>query len=107
MAVIRELRRQARQIIASLLGIGVIGYFAYHAIEGERGLRSYFALKHRIELAAAERDAAVAERLVIERRVAALRPESLDLDMLDERARQVLNLVHEDDFVIQLPQSPD
>lgn len=104
MAVIRELRRQARQIIASLLGIGVIGYFAYHAVEGERGLRSYFALRQRIVLAVAERDEAIAERRVIERRVVALRPESLDLDMLDERARQVLDLAHEDDVVIQLPQ---
>jgi len=107
MAVFRELRRQARQIVASLLGISVIGYFAYHATEGERGLRSYFALSHRIELALAERDDASAERRVIERRVAELRPGSLDLDMLDERARQVLNLVHEDDLVIQLPQSLD
>lgn len=106
MAVIRELRRQARQIFASLLGITVIGYFAYHAVEGERGLRSYFALKHRIELTTAQRDDAVAERRTIERRVTALRPDSLDLDMLDERARQVLNLVHEDELVIQLPQPP-
>jgi len=107
MAIIREFRRQARQIIASLLGISVIGYFAYHAIEGEHGLRSYFALKHQIELARAELGAAAAERRGIERRVAALRPDSLDLDMLDERARQVLNLVHQDDFVIQLPQPLD
>ena len=105
MAVIRELRRQARQIVASLLGISVIGYFAYHAIEGERGLRSYFALKHQIELARVEWEAARSERRIIEQRVAALRPNSLDLDMLDERARQVLNVVHEDDLVIQLPQS--
>jgi cell division protein FtsB len=48
----------------------------------------------------------MAERRVIERRVAALRPDSLDLDMLDERARQVLDLVHEDELVIQLPQPP-
>jgi len=106
MALIRELGRQARQIIVSLLGIGVIGYFAYYAIEGDRGLRSYFALKQKIEIASAARDAAVEERRVIERRVVALRPNSLDLDMLDERARQVLDLVHEDDFVILLPQSP-
>jgi cell division protein FtsB len=107
MGVFRELRRQARQIVASLLGISVIGYFAYHATEGERGLRSYFALGHQIELARAERDSAEMERRIIERRVAALRPGSLDLDMLDERARQVLNLVHEDDFVIQLPRTSD
>ncbi len=105
MAVIRELRRQARQILASLLGIGVIGYFAYHAVDGERGLRSYVALRHQIELARAERDNAREVHLSIERRVAALRPGSLDLDVLDERARQLLNLVHEDDFVIQMPQA--
>lgn len=104
MAVIRELRRQAWQILASLLGICVIGYFAYHAVEGERGLRSYVALRHQIELAQAERDSAWAEHQAIEQRVAGLRPDSLDLDLLDQRARQVLNLVHEDDFVIQLPQ---
>jgi len=103
MGVIRELRRQSRQIVVSLLGVGVIGYFAYHAVEGDRGLRAYFALNHRIGLAEAERDAAMAERLAIERRVVALRTDSLDLDMLDERARQVLNLVHENDFVVLLP----
>ncbi|UCH76014.1 MAG: septum formation initiator family protein [Rhodospirillales bacterium] len=80
-----------------------MGYFAYHAIEGERGLRSYFALKQKIEFARAERDNARAERRILERRVLALRPDSLDLDMLEERARQVLGLVHQDDFVIQLP----
>ena len=106
MVVFRELRRQARQIIASLLGISMIGYFAYHATEGEHGLRSYFALKQQIELARAERGAAEAERKVMERRVSALRATSLDLDMLDERARHILNLVHKDDFVIQLPQPP-
>lgn len=105
MAVIRELRRQARQILVSLLGMGVIGYFAYHAVEGDRGLRSYFALKKQIEAARETREVVVEERRAIEKRVAALRPASLDLDMLDERAREVLNLVHEDDFVIQLPRS--
>jgi cell division protein FtsB len=102
MGVIRELRRQSRQIVVSLLGVSVIGYFAFHAVEGDRGLRAYFALNHRIGLAQEERDAARAERLAIERRVAALRTNSLDLDMLDERAREVLNLVHEDDFVVLL-----
>jgi cell division protein FtsB len=38
----------------------------------------------------------------LERRVALLRPESLDRDMLEERARAVLNLARPEDRVILL-----
>jgi len=102
MLILKELRRQGRQIIASIFGVAVIGYFAYHAVQGERGLRAYFALNLETELARAEHDALRHDRLTIERRVNLLKSESLDLDMLEERARVVLNKVHEDDFVIML-----
>lgn len=100
MHVLKELRRQGRQIIGSILGVAVISYFAFHAVQGDRGLRAYFALNLQTELAREERDALRHDRMMIERRVNLLKPESLDLDMLDERARIVLNKVHEDDFVI-------
>jgi cell division protein FtsB len=102
MLVLKELRRQGRQIMASIFGVAVIGYFAYHAVEGDRGLRAYFALSLQTELARAERDVLREERETIEQRVNLLKPDSLDLDMLDERARNVLNKVHEDDLVILL-----
>lgn len=102
MLVLKELRRQGRQIIASILGVGVIGYFAFHAVEGDRGLRAYFALTLQTELARAERDALREERESIEQRVNLLKSENLDLDMLEERARTVLDKVHEDDLVILL-----
>lgn len=102
MLVLKELRRQGRHIIASIFGVAVIGYFAFHAVEGERGLRAYFALNLQTELAREERDALRHDRMTIERRVNLLKPESLDLDMLDERARTILNKVHEDDFVVLL-----
>lgn len=102
MLVLNELRRQGRQIIASILGMAVIGYFAFHAVEGDRGLRAYFALNLQTELAREEHAALRHDRMTIERRVNLLKPDGLDLDMLDERARTVLNTVHEDDFVILL-----
>ena len=102
MLILQELRRQGRQIIASILGVAVIGFFAFHSVEGERGLRAYFALNLQTELAREEHDALRHDRMMLERRVNLLKPESLDLDMLDERARKVLNKVHEDDFVIIL-----
>ncbi len=102
MLVLKELRHQGRQIIASIFGVAVIGYFAFHAVEGDRGLRAYFALTLQTELVRAERDALREEREAIEQRVNLLKPDSLDLDMLDERARMALNKVHEDDLVILL-----
>lgn len=100
MLVLKELRRQGRQIVASIFGVAVIGYFAYHAVEGDRGLRAYFALKLQTELARGERDGLRQDRRKMEQRVSLLKSDSLDLDMLEERARSVLNKVHEDDFVI-------
>lgn len=102
MMVLNELRRQGRQIAVSLVGVAVIGYFAYHAVEGDRGLRAYFALSLQTELAREERDALRRDRQAVEQRVNLLKSESLDLDMLDERARVILNKVHEDDVVILL-----
>lgn len=102
MAVLRELRRQGRQIAVSLLGVTFIGYFAFHAIEGDRGLRAYFALMHRMHLAQNELGQLRAQRQVIERRVSLLRPDGLDLDMLEERAHEVLGFVHDDEVVVLL-----
>ena len=102
MLVLKELRRQGRQIVASIFGVAVIGYFAFHAVEGDRGLRAYFALSLQTELARAERETLREERETIEQRVNLMKSESLDLDMLEERARTVLNKVHEDDYVILL-----
>ncbi len=103
MSVFHELRRHGRQIVISLLAFGVIGYFTYHSVEGERGLRAWFAVKHEITLARAELADLRADQKILERRVMLLRPESLDLDMLEERARAVLNLGHPDELVILLP----
>ncbi len=103
MPVFHELRRHGRQIVVSLFAVGVIGYFSYHAVEGERGLQSYFAVKYEISVARVELAALRAKQKTLERRVALLRPESLDLDMLEERARAVLNLGHPDEMVILLP----
>ena len=46
-------------------------------------------------------------RLRIERDVALLEPDSLDPDMLDERARAILNLAHPGDLVMMKRRPPD
>ena len=69
-------------------------------MKGDHGLNSYVKLSS--ELAKAEevlRDRR-AEREIIEHRTNLLRPDNLDLDILDERARVVLNLLNHSDRVI-------
>ena len=102
MAFFDELRRQARAIVPPFLGVCMVGYFAYHAVQGERGLLAWFKLTAEIAEAQSRLAQVTAEHDALERRVDLLRPESLDPDMLEERARIVLNLVHPDERVILL-----
>ncbi|KIT17305.1 FtsB family cell division protein [Jannaschia aquimarina] len=87
-----------------LLPIGILtfgGYFVFAAIQGEGGLL------RRIELEA-ERTELRAELAMLDARVAALRDRTrrlsddyLDLDLLDERARDILGLVRADEIVVE------
>ena len=102
MAFLGEIRRRARLVAGPVAGISLFAYFAYHLVEGDRGLIAWRALADQVSAAQAERDAAHAQRLALEERVSLLRPGHLDRDMLDERARAVLNRVGPDERVIFL-----
>ncbi len=86
--------------VAPVLGVAVIGYFAYHLVHGDRGLVAWRELEDRIGKTEAVARQIASERGELERRVALLRPDSLDRDMLEERVREVLNLAHPEDLVI-------
>jgi cell division protein FtsB len=100
MAIWRELKRRARDVIGPVLGFCVVGYFVYHSIEGERGLTAYVRLTERLVDARAQLDEVQAERQALERRVKLLRTDNLDPDMLDERARTILNYSRPDEIII-------
>ena len=92
-----------RQILAPVIFATVFGYFGYHLVNGDRGLLAMVNLQR--EVLVAEQNLAEAEttRKIWERRVAALRNYSLDQDMLDERARVLLNFSRKDDTIIFTP----
>lgn len=100
MQLLHELKRRARHAVAPVLGIGIFGYFAFHAIEGDRGLFAYFRLKDQIVEAEQMQREVATIRAELEQRVSLLRPNHTDPDMLDERARQMLNLAQPDEVVI-------
>jgi cell division protein FtsB len=80
----------------------VLGYFAYHAVEGDYGLYALGKLQARVAMLDAQLASVRAERARMERHVALMRPESLDKDMIDERAREALNMADAKDIVIFL-----
>ncbi len=98
--MLKFLYRHLRSIIAPAIGAGAVVYFAYHTVQGERGLLAWMKLK--VEIAEAEQHLiqVSAERQALERRVNLLHPEHLDPDLLEERARAMLNMGHEGEIII-------
>lgn len=100
MGFFSELRLRARHIVGPVLGICAILYFAYHAVRGDRGLLALRQLSQRVDMARLEHAAIKARRMALEHKVQLLNPKSLDPDMLDERARVMLNYGLEDEITI-------
>lgn len=86
----------ALYVLAALL----IGYFGVNAYTGNHGLRVKKTLDQEIAELTAELSRLKAERQQWERRVILLRSNSLDPDMLDERARAMLNFTHPNDLTL-------
>ena len=103
MMILRELRRQGRYILGPVLGIALIGYFAYHLIEGDRGFLSWLRLTREIRAENANLEAVRAQREALDLKVSNLKPDHLDPDLLDERVRATLNLVAPDETVLMQP----
>lgn len=75
-------------------------YFAYHTFEGDRGILAWARLNNEILAAEMELATVSSERQALEHRVLLLRPDHLDPDMLEERARIMLNMGRTDEVVI-------
>jgi cell division protein FtsB len=80
----------------------LIGYFWVHAFTGDYGLNARLNIDQQIAKLSGELAGVKAERAVWERRVALLKSESLDPDLLDERARALLDYVDTHDLVLRL-----
>ncbi len=76
-----------------------IAYFGFHAFHGERGINAKIQFQADIEMLQSELQDLKRERSILARRVALLRNDSIDPDMLDLRTRDVLNFAHPQDLV--------
>jgi cell division protein FtsB len=85
-------------VIAALL----IGYFGVNAYTGNHGLKAKKDLDQQIAELTEELGRLKLERIRWERQVVLLKSDSIDPDMLDERARALLHYAHPNDLTILL-----
>ena len=88
------------QFVTPVATMLVLGYFAFHAFNGQYGVRARLAFETReveleTKLAALQ---AISSRMA--NKVALLKEGRLEHDMLDERARRLLNVVRDDEIVL-------
>jgi cell division protein FtsB len=103
MGLAHEVKKRTRAAIAPFLLILMVAYFGVSFVQGDRGLLAWIRLSDEVAVAKADLGALRAERTQIEHRTQLLRPDGLDLDMLDERARDLLGFTHKDEIVIYTP----
>ncbi len=103
MALVHEIRRRGRHVLPQVLLAATLGYFGYHIIQGEHGVLAWLQLEKELRVAKANAAVLNDEKSQLEHRVSLLRPDSLDPDLLEERARVVLNYARGDEMLVLLP----
>ncbi len=103
---LRDIKRRSVQALAPLIGIALMGYFAYHSIHGDRGLLAWVELTKKLEMAQSNLNDLKSEREKIEQKVSGLRPESLNRDLLEQQVRDYLGYTHPDELVVILEETP-
>ena len=107
MSSLWDIRRRIKQVAPQFLSACVMLYFLYHAVQGDRGFLAWLRLTQDLEQAKLTAVEVGSQRERLEERVGRLQPEHLDPDLLDERARALLNLGRPDEFVIVRPERHD
>lgn len=97
-------RPRLRSILSSLglysMAAVLLGYFGVNAFTGNHGLKAKHELDAQVAALIAERDRLRTDRQRWQHRVALLKSDGLDPDMLDERARTLLEYVDPRDLVL-------
>jgi cell division protein FtsB len=100
-------RKRLRSILTALalyaFAALLIGYFGVNAYNGDRGIKAKEDIDRQMTALTAELDHLKAEQARWERRIALLKSDDLDPDMLDEQARSLLDYADPHDLTLMLP----
>ncbi len=96
----RKIRKTGR-LIVPVLAVLFISYFGFHSINGNRGLNAKQSFEQRTAELELQLDALIMERKRLQQRLLLLPSHGpVVKDMLDEQAREALNLSRANEVVI-------
>jgi cell division protein FtsB len=95
--------RRIRFDFAVMIGcFAMLGYFAWHGWQGPRGFAHWRGLEVKLAAVKNAGSAVLREKVALEGRVALMRPDHVDPDMLEELARSQLDLAGANDLVVRV-----
>lgn len=83
------------------VSIALAAYFAFAAVQGDLGVLKRMQIASELRDLQVERDELLTKVAEMENKTLRLSDRYLDLDLLDERARDVLGMMRVDDFAIR------
>jgi cell division protein FtsB len=99
-------RKRLRSILNALalyvMAALLIGYFGFNAYNGNHGLKAKQDIDRQMQALSAELDRLHQERVLWERRLQLLKTNDIDPDMLDERARALLDYADPKDLIMMI-----
>jgi cell division protein FtsB len=93
-------RRSVTRFIAPLATLVILGYFGFHAFNGQYGIRANLVMQQRMVDLEVQLAQLTARRSILEDQVALLREGSMEKDMVDQHVRAQLNMLREDEVVL-------
>ncbi len=99
--ITQAFQKRAIDVGFAILVAGAVAYFGVRTVQGESGFFAKLAIETEERRLKAELAAVTAERAALENITRRLSDEYLDLDLLDERARDILGYARSDEVVIR------
>ena len=100
MGFLLDLSYKLRHNWILFVGGFLIFYFVFNIFCGDRNIYRYMSLRQEIAQRKAVAEQFALKRKKLQQKVDHLSDSSLDPDLLDERARVVLNMAADDEFII-------
>ena len=105
MVIYRRLRAALFPLALYSVSGAIGGYFVWHAVNGERGLKTKDEYEHRIAALRDELEGLKSAHALWNHKIALLSGRAIDRDLLDEEARALLGRVNRSDLVVFLPRT--
>ena len=90
---------RTKKILTILFFVALVLYFLYNIMGGDRGILSLYKLSDRHKILQREVSALQEEHKLLQSKVNRMKPDSLDIDLLEEQVKENLGYAKENETI--------